>query len=531
MAEKKIPHLNEALLFEMGKAEQIQQSQLFDIAGEVEEIKEGLQDLEDTEVSNFGTGKQLIGEMEQLLQSVNFQTFSSSILNDIEDAFSSYEKLCMDGSSASRYDIRKVHEVITNNSWGDYYQNVCSYATRIGIDESEDPFLTTLSENQYKELSDSIDGEFARRTSIKNKTDLKFLLIAIALEVTKGLLYPIIAKKAGYGEKFNPDDRLAHNDKSIERAHKKANDAYKNKHKDKNGTGKWIEFLYRTVPFDTTVGTGLMDDINLHGGSHRLYTLGHDPILGWIFGTANILTDVISIAPGAITPKQEDLNKLEKIFKMVTMRSYRVVRDPKLRVTPEQVSLPTLFKESYEVAREDRMNLPAAIFAEWQHLKSDENTKMGLPVPGIGTFAPDFASKLYSNNYDALCFARDLKIIGGSAVISILIDTIIGLVHGLNYDPKRDGSKDLFEVRTRKILLIANTILIMTYLSGNIKSMDIGGLLVTLSHLVRDTRFFLNVKKEFVENKIYEKIEAELKGLNEIEEGLMQYGYNHGALY
>ena len=30
------------------------------------------------------------------------------------------------------------------------------------------------------------------------------------------------------------------------------------------------------------------------GKYHRMYTLGHDPILGWFFGTANILTDCIT---------------------------------------------------------------------------------------------------------------------------------------------------------------------------------------------------------------------------------------------
>ena len=94
----------------------------------------------------------------------------------------------------------------------------------------------------------------------------------------------------------------------------------------------------------------------------------------------------------------------------------------------------------------------------------------------------------------------------------------------------------MFEVRTRKILLIANTIgtssnLILSYITKNAGAVDIGGLLVTLSHLFSDTRFFLKVKKEFIENKIYEKIEKEIKELDVIEQELLDYGESHRKLY
>ena len=107
---------------------------------------------------------------------------------------------------------------------------------------------------------------------------------------------------------------------------------------------------------------------------------------------------------------------------------------------------------------------------------------------------------------------------------------------GKYYNPQKDGPRDLYEVRTRKILLIANTIgtssnLIFSYCTQNVKSVDIGGLLVTLSQLFSDTRFLLNVKKEFVENKIYESIENEIKELDKIEAELIEYGEKHRTIY
>jgi hypothetical protein len=533
VAKKKIAQLNADTLFEFGKAEKVQQSQIFDAQGEAEEIRQGLEILEKMQETNKAEGNNLILELENLLNAVESQELTADVTKSIDGFFEDYQKSKKDISPSANYDIRKTKEVITNNDWENYFDRVTEYANEIGVDDSEDPFLSLLGEQEYKKLEEEIDSEFSKKTSIKNKTDLKFLAIAIALEVAKGLIFPIIAEQGSYGESFNPEDRLAHNDKTIENAHKKANNEYRDKKLEKNSTGKWIEFLYQTVPYDITAGTGNMPDVNLHGSSHRLYTLGHDPILGWIFGTANILTDVVTVSPGAVVPSN---NKWTELIKVAGIRSYKVQRKPKMMILPERVSTVKMFKDSYDVAREHPLNLPAAIFSEGQHLKSDLNTKMGLPVPVLETFAPDFASKLYDNHYDALCFARDMKIIGKSATVSILMDMVIGLIHGLFYNPQKDGSRDLYEVRTRKILLIANTIgtssnLIFSYCTQNVKAVDIGGLLVTLSHLFMDSRFLLNVKKEFIENKLYEKIETEIKELDKIETELTQYGEKHRAIY
>ncbi len=147
-------------------------------------------------------------------------------------------------------------------------------------------------QSAFAEL-DSIEELFSKKTSIINKTDLMFLAIATALQVTKSLVFPYMAEKFDYGKSFDPSERLAHNDKSIETAHKEANDKFRDKRIEKHGTGHWINILYQTVPYDITKGSKDLG-INMGGKYHRMYTLGHDPILGWIFSTANILTDCIT---------------------------------------------------------------------------------------------------------------------------------------------------------------------------------------------------------------------------------------------
>lgn len=297
---------------------------------------------------------------------------------------------------------------------------------------SEDEIQSTFAELK------KINEEFSKKTGIINKCDLSFLMIATALQVAKSLVFPYVAEKFDYSSSFNSDDRLDHNDKSIEKAHREANDTFRDKRMAKHGTGHWINLLYQTVPYDITRGSKDLG-INMGGKYHRMYTLGHDPILGWVFGTANILTD-------CITFNNFHTNRIQRVDPLTGKN--------KMVITSEVVFLGTMFKECYDEVRSDFLNLPAAIFAQAQHLKSDKYTKLGLPVPLLSSFNENFASKLYSENYDALCFARDVKMVGGSFMVSKLFDIIIALTHGLFRAD--DEEKELYEVRTRKILLISN---------------------------------------------------------------------------
>lgn len=357
-------------------------------------------------------------------------------------------------------------------------------------------------QSAFDELKE-INKQFSKKTSIVNKTDLSFLAVATALQVTKSLLFPYIAKKFDYGKSFDPSKRLEHNDKSIKEEHRKSNDGFRDMHIEKHAKGHWINILYQTVPYDITKGSNALG-INMGGKYHRMYTLGHDPILGWIFGTANILTD-------CITFNNFHTNRI--------LRTDPVTGSKKMVITPETVPIGTMFKECYDSIRADFLNLPAALFAQARHLKSDEFTKLGLPVPILSTVNEDFASKLYSENYDALCFSRDAKIVGASFAISKLVDIIIALTHGFFKSKKED--KDLYEVKTRKILLISNSIaststIINTAITKNPKNLDIGSLMNLVTRLFFDVRFMAKIKQEFIENKISNKLQKDLAEIDDM---------------
>ena len=108
----------------------------------------------------------------------------------------------------------------------------------------------------------------------------------------------------------------------------------------------------------------------------------------------------------------------------------------------------------------------------------------------------------------------------GYKVFSILINMLISLVHGLFYDPRMHGNRDLYEVKTRKILSISNTIATssnLIWVGGNmaagnekaIEDLDIGGLLVTIYRLISDVRFISNIKKEYLENEWTKRVVGE----------------------
>ena len=102
----------------------------------------------------------------------------------------------------------------------------------------------------------------------------------------------------------------------------------------------WKEIVFSGVPYDAITGSKDVLKVGLSGTTHRYRTLGHDPILGWIFGTLNILTDTLT------------LNNFV---------SYRVEKG---RITNKTLLLPQLLSETLNQIQSDKYKLPAAVFRQ-----------------------------------------------------------------------------------------------------------------------------------------------------------------------
>ena len=83
-----------------------------------------------------------------------------------------------------------------------------------------------------------------------------------------------------------------------------------------------------------------------------------------------------------------------------------------------------MWQEGEDSIQEDKFRRPAALFAQYAHLKSDVFTERGLPIPLIDSFSPELAGKLYSEQSDALCLEKDAGSAGTQAVFQILINIV-----------------------------------------------------------------------------------------------------------
>jgi hypothetical protein len=364
-----------------------------------------------------------------------------------------------------------------------------------------------------RQILDNLEAEFERQTGF-NKADCIFLFFATALQT---LRWVIIDMTSHFGESSDQTERLAENDKSIKDRIKERNADFRRKHlrdpKDPNsgydirqgdkGYKTWMDIISSAVPYDAIKGSAQFG-LNLNGRNHRMKTLGHDPILGWVFGPMNIITDTLTLN---------------------TLRTFDI--DRKTHYFLRETTFVQGFIDSYKSIKEDKLRLVAAVFAQAVHLESDKFTKMGLPIPVLSVFNEDFAGKLYLEQYDSLCLARDIQTIGKQAIYAIAINMVIGLIHGLFYDPSKYASRDIYEVKTRKILLYSNLIAsasnviyvaVSEYLgkADAWKSLDFGGIAVTLYRLVTDTDFIQKVKEEFVFGGFNKLIQGNKLNLKEV---------------
>lgn len=424
---------------------------------ESNEVKKKIEDVVDK-------GDKIISETEELLRSLG------------------YEKEIIGIKSSSR-ESTEINESSELRSWDEIVNEANSV---INYDVELENILTDREfQNAYRDL-ERINEEFSKTVNL-NKTDIAFLFIAAALQTLRWILTPEL------GEKVNGETRI--DDKTGVAKVKQKKNEYVNNHKEwdkgKESQGRrgrrregksWEEIIYSSVPYDATKGSPAQN-VKLEGKYHRYKTLGHDPILGWVFGTANILTDTI------------------------TLNNFTSYRIEKMKFTSEKVLLPFVFEESYHWIKDDFHRLPAAIFRQGLHFESDKYTKLGLPIPILGVFSENISGKLYKNQYDYLCLTQDIKKVGISAGIAVIINMIIGLVHGLFYNEEKDGDRELYEIRTRKILMYSNIIasssnVIAVCITKNPKKLDIGGLIVTLSRMFTDIRFISRVKQEFIEGEL-----------------------------
>ena len=392
-----------------------------------------------------------------------------------------------------------------------------------GIDEhrTEEERVISVLQNADA-IFEQLEQIFEEKTSL-SKTDVSILMVATAIQLVRIYLLP------QFKEKYSDDNRLDHDDPIIKAMEREEIERYKKdpRHgkwksiKSQNGYRSWQEIAFTIkVPYDATKHSNVgYHRRNMRSGEHRFKALGHDPILGWVFGVANILTDTITISP--------EYRLGEKKIRIPFIESYDVDMGSDFCWTDMTTNW-NVFKGAVESTKEDKHRLYAALFSQGLHLASDKYTKMGLPVPFLSLLDADKAYEIYHEGYDYLDYLYDTQILGRalkSAGQAMMINMIVGGIHKLFYNPNIDSDKELYNVRTRKIILYSNMIatssdIIQTAIraycgdENAVKNVDLGGFLVTLQRLITDSMFIMKVKEEFLFKEWDRIIESDNNILN-----------------
>lgn len=320
-----------------------------------------------------------------------------------------------------------------------------------------------------------IDREFQQKTKL-NSTDTILLFLCTALQCVRQYLLT--------NEKFRfQPEKDAVGKTKISSSQK--GDAFMNDLLGGIVKPEWKDVLFNSVPYDAISTGAHVSNTEIAGTTHRYRTLGHDPLLGWIFGTANIMT-----------------NSLTKYnFETFQVKNMTIVRHYPLGVIG-------MLGRASHYAIEDPKLLLASVARQAIHFGSDMFTTQGLPLPLIMTvnndLAKDMLSKWHIDTWAVVC--------GGS--MATFVNQLIACIHQLFYNANRDGTPSQYQVRTRKILNYSNLIattsnIIVSVVSETAALLDVGGMLVTLYRLVSDYRFINDVKREFLEKEFYKQVVGE----------------------
>ena len=362
---------------------------------------------------------------------------------------------------------------------------------------------------EYGENLDRIDYEFKQLTKLQD-SDAAFLIGATALQVMRVLLINKLTKiePAGKGSlETSLKDLQKKIFKPFDKTPGENHLLYASKHHILKNRG---------VPYDATSFADFNNDM-FKGANHRFGTLGHDPLLGLIFGTANIMTNTITCPPSNSMFKGIDL--VPKTFNVVYdiggQNPHIVSADP--FGVSAQFLTPLMLASAANRILVEPDAAAAALIKQIIHIGTDLYTPMGIQLP----FENLILDKATTEKLTSYVNMGDIVKVGGQAAGAIAINWLVAALHGCSLFYKDDETKfcsEMHQVRTKKILLISNSIatsssVIQAAITKNPRNLDIGGAAVLIYRLFTDTRFISKLKQEFMTSELAKVYDQRVQGL------------------
>ena len=337
---------------------------------------------------------------------------------------------------------------------------------------------------------ESVDEEFEKLTGITQK-DISFLVFASTLQVARQLITSHL--KTRLTDKESAQKTPFH---SEEHSDRRTRQYYATK----------TEIANNPVPFDAVRKSETVKNNGnpkLNGFNHRYTAIGHDPLLGLVFGTANIMTKTISVAKGGF---------MFETYHVGSGVASNGRGEYNIDMLTNQASTTLMFEHICTRIKSEGKDgweaLAMSLGKEIVHLMSDIRTSKSLPLPIVSAVSPDLSRVLNLCGIDALSattFTIDL-------LVSKMIDTAIAYMHAWCYNPESDGPIKTYEVRTKNIIYYSNLIslasttvqtLFRAYMGdvSAISKFDFGGAVSSLN-VVWNTPFIIsNIKSEYIRNK------------------------------
>lgn len=384
-----------------------------------------------------------------------------------------------------------------------YFDTLLKAAHAEGFIGTQPEHMLNASQMQRAQAFEAkLDADFARAVQLNGK-EIALLCLGVGLHVLRHFLYCLGTDQAMLKNvdqpKADEEREPSFNASSGVNMDDLLKDALK---KGPGAIGSVANIAPRKVKnyqaiLEDTIPYILEDESNAHAK-----ILGVHNILGWIFGVINILTDSVTFS---------------------TLQSFSIIRPMPQRAPTLDSPISTFsdilmpFMQMTKISRFDMQALAAAVLRQFYVLNP----------------RPDGESLMKGNFSEAMESIERLDRIGRSSAIigeidigkllrqgglAGIINVIISLLHNLQYDATRDGDKDMYAVRTRRIVTHASAI---STLCNTVPAMlgvgkaDVGGTIAAVAQLVSSTRFWIVAKANFLTSHYMAELQPEMDKMDQ----------------
>lgn len=389
-----------------------------------------------------------------------------------------------------------------------------------------------------REILDNLDKEFEEKTGLKGK-DIAFLFVAVGLQLLRIYLVNELTKIEPAGAENKLESNLHEFQDKVMDKLSKLDPNMSTVNKPYYASTRQI-LTIPGVPYDaqeTLTAKSLEKMINkdrpmewdfdldefinemklplFKGANHRFATIAHDPIIGLVLGTANIMTNTITCVKSPL-----NIGGME--LPVITTNHVIYTSNYTHPVIGTYGSTTIMLGNMVERIINEPVAFVAALIKQIIHIGTDMYTPCGIQFPGANLL-------LTNTNVEKITSYigwGDIVKIGTSAKIAELINIVISTLHTLVHDANDGIEPELYSVKTRKIILYSNAIATgsnVIWVGANVafgdksqvKNLDIGGLMVLIKRLYTDTEYIRQIKEEFVLGGFKNRIQGEDLGLEE----------------